>query len=207
MGRAKYWAVALGLALAGCFSSKQALIQPPDADHPLAQNAHFTESINCGAADIPAALACDNKGGYRQIAAGAVTMQDGRYVLVYDKDSNPVFSLPAAQNAKPPALLFKGVGGDSYIAQVDIGAQPPGAEDMPRYLYTLVRVTGPTVLIYKYTCEENGDLRYVKAGQLAGIVSPIGLPICQATSIAGLAAIFRERLANGAPPDETLELN
>jgi hypothetical protein len=205
MGRVRYWAVALSLALAGCFASKTPLIAPANADYPLGKATHFTESINCAGPELPAALACDGKVGYRPIAAGAITVQGGRYVLVYDKDSNPVFSLPAAQGAKPPALLFKAIGEDRYIAEVDMGAQP-GAEDMPRYFYTLVRVTGPSVLIYKYTCEENGDLRYVRAGQLAAIESPIGLPICQAKGLEGLAAIFRERLANGAPPDEKLEL-
>jgi hypothetical protein len=205
MERGRLWAAALAFGLAGCFASKAPLIQPANADYPLARAAHFTESINCAASDLPAALACESKAGYRQIAAGEIAVQDGRYLLVYDKDSNPVFALPAAKDAKPPALLFKAIGADGYIAEVDIGVQP-GVEEMPRYFYTLVRATGPSVLIYKYTCEENGDLRYVKGGQLAAIESPIGVPICQTTSLAGLATIFRERLANGAPPDEKLEL-
>lgn len=204
MARAGAWTALLGLALAGCFTSPQPLISPAMADHPLARTGHFTESINCAAAGQ---LVCDAKTGFKQIAAGVISTPGGRYQLSYDKDSNPVLSLTAAQNAPPPMLMFKSIGDDLYVAQVDTAQTDPAMADaLPRYLYSLVRIKDGAAFIYKYSCEENGDLRFVRSGQLGGIVSPIGVPMCQAKSIAGLAAVFRDRLANGLPPDEKIEV-
>jgi hypothetical protein len=181
------------------------LIAAEDADRPLPPTAHFTESLNCAA---PAAeLACDSRDGYRTLASGVISLSDGSYVLTYDKGSNPAFALPAAQGAPPPTLMFKAIGDGLYIAQLDTGvADAETAAIMPRYIYSLVRIAGPVVSLYKYLCEENGDVAYVRSGQLAAVTSPMGIALCQPASLDGLATVFRARLANGQPPSEQLEL-
>ena len=121
---------------------------------------------------------------------------------------NAAFSLPAAQGAKGLTVLFKSIGQDLYIAQLDSG--PPdeavGGDALPRYLYELVRMERSNLYIYKYMCEENGDLKYVKSGLLKSVTSVIGSAVCRPSDLHGLAKVFRARLANGRPPSERLEL-
>lgn len=194
----------LSLGLAGCFTSDHPLIAANTSDQPLPAGAKFTEALNCASVN----LACDNETGYRPAAAGSIQIEGGQYVLHFDPGSNPALSLPAAQGANKLSVLFKSIGQDLYIAQLDGGPQPSadGAYEPPRYLYSLIRKQGDYVYIYKYMCEENGDLKYVKAGQLKAITVSLGVAICQPSSLNGLAAVMRDRLANGAPPSERLEL-
>lgn len=194
----------LGLGLASCFSANEPLITAGASDHPLTPGAKFTEAVNCASV----ALGCDSQIGYRPIGGGSVEMEDGHYVLHYDPNSNVAFSLPAAQGKNKVSVLFKSIGQDLYIAQLDGGPQEPvkGQDAPQRYLYELVRMQGSDLYIYNYTCEENGDLAYVKSGQLKAITSVLGVAICEPSNLDGLAAVFRARLTNGAPPSERLQL-
>ena len=65
---------------------------------------------------------------------------------------------------------------------------------------------GDYVYIYKYMCEENGDVKYVKSGLLKSITTSFGVAICQPSDLHGLAEVFQDRLANGLEPSERLEL-
>ena len=194
----------LGLGLAGCFTANEPLITASASDHPLAAGAKFTEAVNCASV----AIGCDSQTGYRPIGAGSVEMEDGHYVLHYDPGSNIAFSLPAARGKNKVSVLFKNIGQDLYIAQLDGGPQESAkGQDTPqRYLYELVRKQRGDLYTYNYMCEENGDLNYVKSGQLKAITSMFGVAICQPSTLDGLAAVFRARLANGAPPSERLQL-
>jgi hypothetical protein len=192
----------LGLGLAGCFTSKEPLIAAGASDHPLAAGTRFTEAVNCASVS----LGCDSRIGYRPIATGSVTIEGGQYILHYDPGSNIAFSLPAARGANKLGLMFKSIGQDLYIAQLDDGPQQAGEEALPRYLYELIRMQGGNLYVYKYMCEENGDLGYVKSGQLDAVTTKLGVAVCRASSLEGLAAVFRARLANGAPPSERLQL-
>lgn len=195
---------ALCFGVAGCFAGDDPLIAANASDHPLAAGTQFTEATNCAAMN----LGCDGQTGYRPIANGSIEMDGGQYVLRFDPGSNTAFSFPAAQGANGPTVLFKSIGEDLYIAQLDSG--PPdaavGGDALPRYLYELVRMEGSNLYIYKYMCEENGDLKYVKSGLLKSVTSVIGSAVCRPSDLHGLADVFRARLANGLPPSERLEI-
>jgi len=190
----------LGLGLAGCFASDEPLITASASDHPLPAGARFSEAMNCASVD----LGCDSQSGYRTIATGSVALEDGQYVLNYDPGSNVAFLLP--KGANKISVLFKNIGQDLYIAQLDGGAEEAGDDAPRRYLYELARMQGGDLYIYEYTCEANGDLKYVKSGQLKAITTSLGVAVCHASNLDGLAAVFRGRLTNGAPPSERLQL-
>ena len=206
IGRARKYVLVsvLALWLSGCFAGDNPLIAPNVSDHPLVAGTRFTDATNCASMSI----GCDGQTGYKPIAVGSIEIEGGQYVLHFDPGSNIAFSLPAAQGAKGPSVLFKSIGQDLYIAQLDSG--PPdaavGGDALPRYLYELVKMEGGNLYIYKYMCEENGDLRYVKSGLLKSITSVIGSAVCRPSDLNGLAEVFRARLANGLPPSERLEL-
>lgn len=194
---------AIALGLAGCFASNDPLIAANASDHPLVAGAKFTEAINCAVN-----AGCDSPADYRPIASGSIGIERGQYVLHYDPGSNVAFSLPATQGANGPSALFKSIGRDLYIAQLDGGSfdATAGQDAPPRYFYELVRTQGDYLYIYKFACEENGDLKYVKSALLQSVRSSLGGAICQASDLHGLAAVFRARLANGLSPSERLEL-
>ena len=196
--------LALGVGLAGCFTSYDPLIAANASDHPLAVGTKFTDALNCASVSF----GCDSPNGYRPLSTGSIEMERGQYVLHFDPGSNLALSLPAAQGANKPGLLFKSIGRDLYVTQLDAGPQDAAAGKgaSPRYLYALVRMEGDYLYIYKYMCEENGDVKYVKSGLLKSITSSFGVAICQPTDLRGLAEIFQDRLANGLAPSERLEL-
>lgn len=196
--------LATALVLAGCFASNDPLIAANASDHPLVAGAKFTEAVNCATAK----LGCDSQAGYRPIASGSISIERGQYVLDYDPGSNVAFSVPTARGANGSGALFKSIGQDLYIVQLDGGSfdATAGQDTPPRYFYELVRKEGDYLYIYQYGCEENGDLQYVKSGLLQSIRSSLGGAICQTSDLRGLAAVFRARLANGLPPSERLEL-
>ena len=70
----------------------------------------------------------------------------------------------------------------------------------------MVRITGQTAYVYVVMCEQNGDQAYVKSGALTRISIQMLVPTCEASSLDGLAAVFRDRIANGAVPDQKLEV-
>ncbi|HVI04675.1 MAG TPA: hypothetical protein VM711_01095 [Sphingomicrobium sp.] len=193
-----------GVGLAGCFTSYDPLIAANASDHPLAVGARFTDALNCASVSF----GCDSRNGYRPISSGSIEMERGQYVLHFDPGSNLALSLPAAQGANKPGLLFKSIGRGLYVTQLDGGPQDATGGDgaPPRYLYALVRMQGDYLYIYKYMCEENGDVKYVKSGLLKSITSSFGMAICQPSDLRGLAEVFRDRLANGLAPSERLEL-
>lgn len=192
------------LMLSGCFMSHKPLIASNTADFPFADGSHFIEETNCAG---PAQIVCGSDQGYHQTASsGTMHITNGHYVVTPDPGST--FAASAGGGDSDPMLLLKGVGGGLYLAQMDMGSDgksgPPGGG---RYVYELLDVQGKDAYVYSFTCEQNGDAHYVKAGQLASITSTMGVPICNANSLANLAAIFRERIANGAQPSERMVFN
>ena len=193
------------LLLSGCFMSAKPLITAKTADVPFADGSHFVEETNCAG---PAQMVCGtNKGYHTTASSGTMRIEHGHYVMKSDPGSSFAAAAGAGGNSDP-ALLLKGVGGGLYIAQMDMGADPKGG--MPgggRYLYELLDVKGKDAYVYSFTCEQNDDRHYVKAGELASVTSAMGMPICNASDLSGLAAIFRERVAGGEQPSERMVFN
>lgn len=205
------WLVPLVCALlGGCFMSKQALVTTTNADYPLAKGSRFTEMVDCSGG--AATLACAGKSGYKAVARGVVTIKNGHYVVQYDANSSPAFSMPAMKNSSNPTFLMKSVGGGYYVAEIDTVDMGGGNADMAnkmlgggRYIYFLVHIKGHALYRYGSTCESNGDRHYVKAGKLASIANGMGMPICLANNLGNLGAILRERVTNGENPAEKIE--
>jgi len=188
----------VALCLSGCFVSRQPLITPDTADRPFADGAKVTDFVNC---DSPGGSLLDCK-GYKASGTGTLTLDHGAYVVQPDPASNPFAGTQGP--AQDLRVLLKNVGGDLYVAQLPWGDGTAGDDD--RYLYAMVRITGKTAYLYVVLCEQNGDQAYVKSGALSGISTKELAPACEANTLAGLATVFRDRLANGAIPDQKLEV-
>jgi len=193
------------LLLGGCFMGGKPLITTKTADYPFKDGVHFAEETNCASTGQ---LVCNKNEKYHQVSTGTLHIKNKTYVLA--PDPNSTFAMAGAGGGSDAAVLIKSVGDGYYVVQMDSGAAPggdtgPGA-DM-RYLYEFMKLDGKTAYAYSFTCEQNGDARYVKAGKLASIASVMGMPACHPNSLANLAAVFRDRVANGAVPSERIVFN
>ena len=194
------------LLLSGCFMSAKPLITARTADLPFADGSHFVEETNCAG---PAQIVCGTDKGYHKTASsGTMHIEHGHYVMKSDPGSSFAAAAGAGGGNADPAVMLKGVGGGLYIVQMDMGADPRSRmPDTGRYLYELLDVKGKDAYVYSFTCEQNGDQHYVKAGELASVTSAMGMPICNARDLSGLAAVFRERVAGGEQPSERMVFN
>jgi hypothetical protein len=189
------------LCLSGCFASKAALITPETADTPFGQAAKVTVYVNC-ASEGGSLLGCT---GYKASGGGTLKLDHGAYIVEPDPASNPFANMAGAQGpAQDMHVMLKNVGGDLYVAQIPWGDGTASDEDHD--IYEMVRITGQTAYIYVVLCEQNGDQAYVKSGALTRISIQMLVPTCEADSLDGLATVFRDRIANGAIPDQKFEV-
>jgi len=188
------------LCLSGCFAGRQPLISADKADVPFADGAKFVSFTNC-ASQGGQLLGCK---GYKRNGSGTLSLDNGAYTVHPDPGTVPVVpGLPAA--GPDMTILIKNVGGELFVAQLPLTDDTLGPSI--KYIYEMLRITGHTAYVYAVLCEQNGDQAYVKSGALASISTELMLPTCEANSLAGLAKIFKDRLDNGAVPDQKLEIH
>ena len=188
------------LLLGGCFASDRPLIDPAGADTPIADGSKFVESLNCDS-DVGKLIGCT---GYRHVGSATLMLHDRVYNVHPDPNDSPLVNtqLKAGQT-KQNSFVMKKIGGDLYVIQIPVGdAGPPEA----KYLYELIRLTGDTGYFYTLMCEENGDTAYVHSGALTRISPVMLVPTCQPASFEGLSKVMADRIANGAIPDEKLDI-
>lgn len=195
--RSKTCLITFALMLSGCFASQKPLIAAGSADRPFADGATFTEYVNCATAVL---LGCT---GYSAKGTGSLSIKNGAYVGNPDPgdDTAAKLAVQPGAGADSPVLL-KAMGGDLFLLQVSMGG--PDASLPDKYIYQLVQIKGATAYIYLMTCEENGDKRFVKSGQLTAITNAMMMATCETDDTQNLMKVFRDRLENGAVPNEKL---
>ena len=188
--------IALGLMLSGCFASQRALIATGSADRPFRDGATFTEYVNCATAVL---LGCS---GYSAKGSGSVSIKNGAYVGNPDPGDDTAAKMAAMGGGGDAPVLLKAMGDDLFLLQLSMGQASAGMPDS--YIYELLQIKGSTAYIYLMTCEENGDKRFVKSGQLTAITNAMMMATCEADDAQNLVKVFRDRLENGAVPNEKL---
>ncbi|HLZ82472.1 MAG TPA: hypothetical protein VKQ54_02825 [Caulobacteraceae bacterium] len=190
-------AIALGLALSGCFASQKPLVATNATDRPFADGASFTEYVNCATAPL---LGCS---GYSAKGTGSLGIKNGAYVGNPDPGDDMAAKMAAQGGGGDSPFVLKALGGDLYLLQLSMAG---GDANMPdKYIYELVQIKGSAAFVYEMSCEENGDKRFVKSGLLTAITNNMMMPTCEADDAQKLAKVFRDRLENGAVPNEKFE--
>jgi hypothetical protein len=103
------------------------------------------------------------------------------------------------------SFMLGKIGDGLYALQLPFG-QTGQASSGAQYVYELARLEGDTLYLYEFSCEQNGDVAYVRSGALTRISDVLMVPTCEPASLDGLGKVFSDRLANGAPPDEKFEV-
>ena len=183
--------------LSGCFASQKPLIAAASADRPFRDGATFTEYVNCATAVL---LGCT---GYSAKGSGSLSIKNGAYVPKPDPGDDTAAKMAAQSGGGDAPVLLKAMGDDLFLLQVSMDGE--ASASMPdKYIYQLVQIKGSTAYVYLMTCEENGDKRFVKSGQLTAITDAMMMATCEADDAQNLVKVFRDRLANGAVPNEKL---
>lgn len=192
--------VAASLALGDCFASQAPLVTTSNVDSPLAAGV-VTEYFNC-ATDAGKLVGCT---GYQSRGTAKLTVKDGLYTI--HPDPNPALAaiFPGGQ-VKDMSFRLGKIGADLYALQLPFGDDDGPRGAAPNYIYELIRLQGQTAYLYEFSCEQNGDMAYVRSGDLAKISDALFVPTCETASLEGLGKVFADRLANGAPPDEKFEV-
>jgi hypothetical protein len=204
MTRSGIWRATAGtaavLTLSGCFASQAPLVTASNADTPLAAGV-VTEYFNC-ATEAGKLVGCT---GYQSRGTAKLTVKDRLYTV--HPDPNPALAglFPGGQ-VKDISFRLGKVGADLYVLQLPFSDAPPADATTPQYVYELIRLQGQTAYLYEFSCEQNGDMAYVRSGDLAKISGALFVPTCETASLEGLGKVFADRLANGAPPDEKFEV-
>lgn len=194
--RSKTCLIAFACMLSGCFASQKPLIATSSADRPFSDGATFTEYVNCATAVL---LGCT---GYSAKGTGSLSIKNGAYVANPDPGDDMAAKMAAQQGGGDSPILLKAMGDDLFLLQVSMGGADTGPSD--KYIYQLVQIKGSTAYVYLMTCEENGDKRFVKSGQLTAITDAMMMTTCEADDAQNLMKVFRDRLENGAVPNEKL---
>ena len=116
--------LALGIGLAGCFTSYDPLIAANASDHPLTIGARFTDALNCASVSF----GCESRNGYRPMSTGSIEMERGQYVLNFDPGSNLALSLRQLRERTSPACCSRASARMSMSSNWTLGPsmQPPG---------------------------------------------------------------------------------
>jgi hypothetical protein len=190
---------AMAAGLCACFGGAAPLVTAANAETPIPGGV-VTEYFNC-ASDAGRLVGCT---GYQSRGTARLTVNDGVYTV--HPDPNPALAaiFPGGQVQDMSFMLGK-IGDGLYAVQLpfDPSGQPSKG---PQYVYELARQDGDTLYLYEFSCEQNGDLAYVRAGALIRISDALLVPTCEPASLAGLGKVFTDRLANGAQPDEKFEV-
>jgi hypothetical protein len=190
--------VAMAVGLGACFGGAP-LITAANAATPVPGGV-VTEYFNC-ASEAGRLVGCT---GYQSRGTARLTMKDGVYTV--HPDPNPALAgiFPGGQVQDMSFMLGK-IGDGLYAVQLpfDQSGQPGNGR---QYVYELVRLEGDTLYLYEFSCEQNGDMAYVRSGALTRISDALLVPTCEPASLDGLGKVFADRLANGAAPDEKFEV-
>jgi hypothetical protein len=192
--------LAAAVLLAGCFASKAPLVTPAAADAPIANGVALTESVNC-AGDAGKLLSCS---GYQARGTAKLFLKDGVYTFRPDPNAALASLFPGGVLKDVPFTL-KSVGPGLFVMQLTFADEAPPDSGV-QYLYELMRLDGQTAYLYEFSCEQNGDQAYVRSGALEKISQALYVPTCEPASLEGLGKVFTDRLANGAVPDEKLDI-